>query len=368
MSTFKKNIIFTAIVVFILFLAFRYYYVLENLLDKLISSVTSIIIGAVIAYILNIPMTFFEKKLFSKLKKGRRMLSILASILITVIILALLFSYIIPRFVDSVSLLVESLPLFLSELVEMAPDRFDPYIEELNGYLRPLENLNSFLHEKQDEIISSVFSFVGSIVGLVVSFVLSFAFALYMLAGKEKIITAFKRLMNAYLGRKRSDNALRVFSKANTIYKKFFVGQVCEAIILGSLSAIGMFLLRLPYAPAIGALIGVTALVPIAGAWIGAIIGAIMIFPISPVKSLVFLIFILILQQTENNVIYPRVVGSSVGLPGIWVLAAITIGAALAGVGGMLVAVPTVALVVALVSEDAEKRLNKRESSFQEGL
>ena len=152
------------------------------------------------------------------------------------------------------------------------------------------------------------------------------------------------------------------------VSKRFFIGQVTEAAILGSLAAVGMMILRLPYATAIGALIGVTALIPIAGAWIGAIVGAIMIFPISPVKAIVFLVFILILQQTENNVIYPRVVGSSIGLPGIWVLAAITVGGGLGGVAGMLVAVPTVALIVALIDEDAEKRLNKRESSFTDTI
>lgn len=368
MSTFKRNIIFSAIVVFILFLAFRYYGHIESFLETLFDSVTSIVIGAVMAYILNIPMTLLEKKVFYKIKRGRRALSILSSIVIVVLIVTLIFSYIIPRLIESISLLINSLPLFLSELADMAPDDLDPYIENVSEFLRPLDNLRSFLTERRDTIVSEVFNFVGSLLGLVVSLVLALAFSIYMLAGKERIIGVSQRLMNAYLGRKRSDSTLVVLSKANSIFKRFFIGQITEAFILGSLACIGMFLLRLPYATAIGALIGVTALIPIAGAWIGAIVGAIMIFPISPVKALVFLIFILILQQTENNVIYPRVVGSSIGLPGIWVLAAITIGGGLGGVVGMLVAVPSVALVVALISEDAEKRLNRRESSFTENL
>ena len=368
MSTFKKNIIFSAIIVFLLFLAVRYYHVIETFLGNFISAFTSIVIGAAMAYVLNIPMSFLEKRVFSGVKKGRRVLSILSSIIIMVVIVAVIFSYIIPRFIESVGLLINSIPIFLSDLTEHAPDELDPYIEGLNEYLKPLENLRSFLTDKQDEIVGTIFSVVGSIVGLFVSFVLALAFAIYMLAGKEKILKGFCRLMNAYLGRKRSDNALAILAKANRIYKSFFIGQVTEAIILGSLAGFGMFILRIPYAPAVGALIGVTALIPIAGAWIGAIVGAIMIFPISPFKALGFLVFILILQQTENNVIYPRVVGSSVGLPGIWVLAAITIGGALGGVVGMLIAVPTVALIVALVSEDAEKRLNKRESSFSSSL
>ena len=368
MSTFKRNIIFSAIVIFILFLAFRYYGYIEDFIHAFIESISAIVIGAVMAYVLNLPMSFLEEKVFHRVKKGRRVLSILSSIIIVLMIIALVFSYIIPRFIESLTLLINSFPLFLSELADLASDRLDPYIEELGEYLRPLENLRAFLTERRDVIVDEIFSLVGSLVGLIVSLVLALAFSIYMLAGKEKIMGGLKRLMNAYLGRKRSDSALSVLSKANSIFKKFFVGQLIEAIILGSLAALGMFILRLPYATAIGALIGVTALIPIAGAWIGAIVGAIMIFPISPVKAIVFLVFILILQQTENNFIYPRVVGSSIGLPGIWVLAAITIGGGLCGVVGMLVAVPTVALIVALISEDAEKRLNRRESSFTDSL
>ena len=368
MNTFKRNVIFTALVIFILFLAFRYYGYIETFLHSFFDSLASIVIGAVMAYVLNLPMSFLESRLFYRVKKGRRVLSILLSIVIVVIIVALIFSYIIPRFIESLTLLINSLPVFLSDLAELASDSLDPYIESLSEYLRPLENLRAFLTERRDVIVDEIFSLVGSLVGLIVSLVLSLAFAIYMLAGKEKIQGGIKRLMNAYLGRKRSDNALSVLAKANSIFKRFFIGQVTEAAILGSLAAVGMMILRLPYATAIGALIGVTALIPIAGAWIGAIVGAIMIFPISPVKAIVFLVFILILQQTENNVIYPRVVGSSIGLPGIWVLAAITVGGGLGGVAGMLVAVPTVALIVALIDEDAEKRLNKRESSFTDTI
>lgn len=368
MSNFKRNVIFSAVVVFILFLAFRYYGAIEGFLSTFLDSLTSIAVGAVMAYVMNLPMTFFETRILKKVGKGRRVLSILLSIFVVVIIVALIFSYIIPRFIESLTLLINSLPLFLSDLSELASDNLDPYIESLSAYLKPLENLRAFLTERRDIIVSEIFNLVGSLLGLIVSLVLSLAFAIYMLAGKERIIEVGRRLMNAYLGRKRSDSALAVLSKANSIFKRFFVGQLTEATILGSLSAAGMIILRLPYAGAIGALIAVTALIPIAGAWIGAIVGAIMIFPISPVKSLVFLIFLLILQQTENNVIYPRVVGSSIGLPGIWVLAAITIGGGIGGVAGMLVAVPTVALIVALVSEDAEKRLNERESNFADSL
>ena len=329
MSNFKRNVIFSAVVVFILFLAFRYYGAIEGFLSTFLDSLTSIAVGAVMAYVMNLPMTFFETRILKKVRKGRRVLSILLSIFVVVIIVALIFSYIIPRFIESLTLLINSLPLFLSDLSELASDNLDPYIESLSTYLKPLENLRAFLTERRDIIVSEIFNLVGSLLGL---------------------------------------SALAVLSKANSIFKRFFVGQLTEATILGSLSAAGMIILRLPYAGAIGALIAVTALIPIAGAWIGAIVGAIMIFPISPVKSLVFLIFLLILQQTENNVIYPRVVGSSIGLPGIWVLAAITIGGGIGGVAGMLVAVPTVALIVALVSEDAEKRLNERESNFADSL
>ena len=205
MSTFKKNIIFSAVIIFLLFLAFRYYGYIEDFIHSFLESIYAIVIGAVMAYILNLPMTFLEEKVFYRVKKGRRVLSIISSIVIVIFVVALVFSYIIPRFIESLTLLINSFPLFLSDLADLASDRLDPYIESLSEYLRPLENLRAFLTERRDVIVNEIFSLVGSLVGLIVSLVLALAFSIYMLGGKEKIMKGTQRLMNAYLGRKKSD-------------------------------------------------------------------------------------------------------------------------------------------------------------------
>ncbi len=359
MNTFKKNVIFSALTIFILFLALRYYHLLEALILNVCDSITPIFLGLALAYVVNIPMGFLEKKAFRRIKKGRRALSILTAFTIIALILLIVISYILPRFIESVMLLFSSIPEFLEDLREMSSDRWIPYIDKASEYMRPLDKAEAFLAENSGRVADRLFSFLGSVLGVLVTAVLAFVFSLYMLSGKEGILEKVRHYTSAFLGKKRSDGIIDVCTKANSIYKRFFVGQLIEATILGSLTCIGMFILRLPHATVVGVLIGVLAFVPVAGAWIGAIVGMIMIFPISPMKSLVFLVFIILLQWTENNAIYPRVVGSSVGMSGISVLAAITIGGGLGGIFGMLVAVPTTALLYALADEWAEKKINK---------
>ena len=203
--------------------------------------------------------------------------------------------------------------------------------------------------------MSSVVSVVSSVFSTIVTSLVALIFSVYLLLDKEKLISQGKRIISTYLP-KNGKNIFYVLETLNDSFHRFIVGQCTEAVVLGVLCIIGMWIFRFPYAMMIGVLIGFTALIPIAGAYIGAGVGAFMILTESPLKSLLFLVFIVILQQLEGNLIYPRVVGSSIGLPGIWVLAAITIGGGLMGIPGMLLAVPIMATLYRLLRDDMHKR------------
>ena len=179
---------------------------------------------------------------------------------------------------------------------------------------------------------------------------------LEILTGKEKLKRQFTRLSGAYLGDSWQNKAWPVLGVANECFHNYIVGQVVEAIIIGVLCAVGMWALRLPYAPMVGTVVGFTALIPVFGCYLGAAVGALMCLAVSPMKALIFLVFICILQQLEGNLIYPRVVGTSLGLPGIWVLAAVTVGGGMGGIGGMLLSVPLAATIYKLTSMDVRDR------------
>lgn len=196
---------------------------------------------------------------------------------------------------------------------------------------------------------------VSSVVSGVVTAIVSIIFAIYILTGKEKLGQQGNRLMHRYMKPRWCEKFTYVLSVLDRCFHKYIVGQCTEAVILGILCMVGMWILRLPYAPMIGALIGFTALIPVAGAYIGGGVGAFIILMESPIKAGIFLVFLVVLQQFEGNIIYPRVVGSSIGLPAIWVLAAVTVGGGLMGILGMLLAVPVAATIYTLLKNDVNQ-------------
>ena len=196
---------------------------------------------------------------------------------------------------------------------------------------------------------------ISSVFGGIVTLLIAFIFAIYILSGKEKIGRQYHKLMKRYGKPGVVEKINHVLSTMNDCFRKYIIGQCTEAVILGGLCTVGMLLLGLPYATMTGAVIALTALIPVAGAYIGGEIGAFMIFTVSPVKAIIFIVFLVILQQIEGNIIYPRVVGSSIGLPGIWVLAAVTIGGGVMEIGGMLLGVPHAATVYRLLGEDVNR-------------
>lgn len=217
-----------------------------------------------------------------------------------------------------------------------------------------VEELLGTAFSKMDGFMETVVDVAYSIVSVVINFILGIIFAVYLLAGKERLSSQINTLMNCYLEEEIYKKIRYVWRVLNESFHRYIVGQCTEAVILGLLCTVGMWILRLPYATMIGALIALTALIPIAGAYIGAGVGAFMIFTVSPLKAIVFLIFIVILQQVEGNLIYPKVVGSSLGLPAIWVLAAVTIGGGVMGIPGMILGVPLAAYVYQIIKKDVK--------------
>lgn len=328
-------------------------------------------LGCIIAYIINILMSFYERHYFPNktdskfIRKSRRPVCIIAAFFTLVLIIVLILCLVVPQLVSAVKLLIAEVPAFIKNLLtntEWLPEDIKKFIIETDWqtYLTKIMDIVSsgvgnFMNFMAD-IVSGVFSTVVSLfVGIV--------FSIYLLIGKERLKRQGLRLMKNYIKPKWTEKVLYVLSVCNDSFHKYIVGQCTEAVILGTLCTIGMWILQLPYAPMIGALTAFTALIPIVGAYIGAIVGALMIIMVSPIKAIIFIVFIIVLQQVEGNLIYPKVVGSSVGLPGLWVLAAVTIGGGLFGVFGMIIGVPLAAAVYRILKEDMAFRESAENAS-----
>lgn len=361
-----KNCLKIGLTVFLLFLAVHYWEPVVNITKRVISASTPILIGLVIAYIINILMVFYEKRFFERtenktLQKAKIPVCMLLAILSFILIISLITGLVVPELTSCISLLISDIPpameaLLKSELfIELAPE--DLYAQ-LNGidWKSLMNEMMKFVSTGLGSTVGAVVSAVSTVASNVVTGVLAFIFAIYFLLGKESLMSQSKRVMKNYLSEKVVRKVNYVLSVVNDSFHRYIVGQFTEAIILGALCAAGMLVFRFPYAGMIGALIGFTALIPVAGAYIGGIVGFVMILTISPVKALLFIVFLLVLQQLEGNLIYPKVVGGSLGLPAIWVLAAVTIGGSLMGIMGMLIGVPIAASVYRLIRDDMRRK------------
>lgn len=351
--------------IFLLYLCITYWSNFAGMIGTFIGAAMPLVMGCVIAYIINILMSFYEKHYFTKTKntrliKSRRLVCMLAAFFTLVLIVFILLKLVIPELIACVELLIARIPGAVDYLVKWL-DTIDVVPEDI---LTSLENID--WESKLEQIIRVLSAGVGNVMGNVISMVstvvsgvvtafLALVFSIYLLMGKEKLGNQFGRLMKRYMKENIYAKIRYVLTVMNDCFHKYIVGQCTEAVILGVLCAIGMLILRLPYATMIGALIGFTALIPLAGAYIGAGVGAFMILTVSPLKAIIFLVFLVILQQLEGNLIYPRVVGSSMGLPAIWVLAAVTVGGGVMGIGGMLLGVPLAATAYRLLRQDVNK-------------
>lgn len=354
----------------ILWMITHYWPAVERFAALIVSAAAPLIAGCVIAYAVNILMTFYEKRLPRRigkwrLEKGLRVVSLLLAVCSLMVIVALLLTIVIPELIEGVRLLAREAPPALERLIawiveKTTVDGESILPEGVTTWLGALsldsDGLLQWALSQIDRIVPAVVNVVSSVFSVVVSVLLSAMFALYLLCGKEKLASQINTLMNVYLKPRRAAAIRHVLKTLNECFRSYIVGQCLEALILGALCTLGMLVFRFPYAVMVGTLVGFTALIPIAGAYIGAFVGAFMIFTVDPLKALLFLVYIVVLQQIEGNLIYPRVVGTSLGLPGIWVLAAVMIGGHVDGVVGMLLGVPLCAALYRLLREDVARR------------
>ncbi len=328
------------------------------------------LIGGILALILNVPMSVIEHRLRAGGKRIRhiRGLSIVLALILVLGIFVGVAVLVIPELINALALIVQIISGSLDQLASLESNAqimaspLGQYLAGINiDWLALKEQLETFIKSYSGSFVNQAVDATSSVVGGTVNFFIGLTFAICTLAGKETLKRQAGRLMRVWLPAKLGDVLIHIFTVCNETFRRFIAGQATEAIILGTLCMIGMAILRIPYAPMIGAMVGVTALIPVLGAFVGTVIGAVMILTADPFKALVFVIFLLVLQQVEGNLIYPRVVGAKINLPAMWVLAAVTVGGNLAGPLGMLLGVPAASAAYALLREETEKREKRME-------
>ena len=361
-----RHLFHLGLAVFIVYLCIYYWSAASNFLAALWGALLSLIIGGIIAYVVNIPMSFYERHFFKKHtgKKWhniRRASCMLAALLSMLIIVAVVIFLVFPKFIECISTLLVQIPEFAEQLSEneiiagIIPEEILETIES-KDWTSYLSQIISIIFSGVSSTMSAVLSAISSVISVAKTALFALMFAFYILAGKEKLKVQYDRLTGCYLKEKWNKRIHHVLSVFNQAFHGYVIGQSTEALILGTLCTIGMLIFRFPYATMIGPMVAITAFIPILGAYISAIVGAFMIFTESPLQAILFLIFIIVLQQLEGNLIYPKVVGKSIKLPSIWVLAAVTIGGGLFGIFGMLIFVPITAGIYHLIREDVERR------------
>lgn len=322
-----------------------------------------IFLGCVIAFILNIVVSLWEKIFFPNtkskyLQKSRRGICILLSFLSVILILYLVYMLVVPQLSKSIAVISNKFP----DLYESIRDEAIKHSSSLPTIREKLLSSDKTGQEAIQKLIgtlsiwtSNIFNIIGSVFGVMADFVMSTIIAIYLVAGKETLGRQFKKLFKRFLPEGFTKKMYYVLDIANSTFASFFTGQFIEAIILGSLCTVGLFIFRFPYAPMIGSVVGFTALIPLIGAYIGGAFGFFMILTHSPIQAILFIVFLVILQQIEGNLIYPRVVGGSVGLPGVWVIITIIIGGGLAGIAGVFFSVPVTATIYKILKAAVNK-------------
>ncbi len=328
-----------------------------------------LVLGAAMAYVLDIVVKYLEAWYFPNSKKTvvlktRRLVCILLAAVIVVSVITLVIRMVIPGLMDAVTLLARELPVYAERarlwVVEHTEDDLPAVAEALRevqfDWATIQQKVMDYLMNGLGGILTSTVSIIGTVAGGVASFFMSLIFAVFLLLGKRKLHNQSQRLMAVTMKPRYIRTINHVFHVAHRCFSGFIVGQTLDSMLLGALTALGMTILGMPYPVMIGVLNGTMGMIPIIGGYIGGIVGAFLVFTVSPVTAIWYLVFIIILQQISGNLIYPRLVGSSIGLPGLWVIMAVTVGGGLGGIGGMLVGVPLMATVYRLVREWVAER------------
>lgn len=327
------------------------------------------VMGACVAFILNVPMRAFEG-LLKKVKNQnwKRLIAVLLTLVAVALVLSLVFWLLIPQLIQTVQSLVPALISFAGEVETLIRNLLHNY-PQLLGWIKDnteLENINlsslivqavTLFGSNVSAIVNGAVIAISTIFGAVVDFVIALVFALYCLFQKETLARQGRKLLYAFFPERFSDHVIRILRLTNSTFSNFLSGQCVEVCILGGMFAITMAIFRMPYIPLISVLIAVTAFIPIVGAFVGCIVGAFLIFVNDPLQAIIFVAMFLILQQIENNLIYPRVVGTSIGLNGMWVLLAVAIGGELFGVAGMFLMIPLASVLYTIIREVTNKKL-----------
>ena len=346
--------------------------IILGIFSKLLSILSPFILGGCIAFIINIPMAAIEKRMLKPRKNKKtgqekqpnkklaRFFAMIFSVIFILFIILAIFKLIVPELVNVVQLLIEKIP-YLAEQAKTFLQTNTEAGELIENIMTSFEQQEISLEEEVlkfvTNILNSSISIVGSVIGFVTDLIISIVFAAYILMSKEKLSNQFNNGFKAYLNEKWYKRITKVLKTTKNTFSVFITVQCLEATLLGILCIIGMLIFKIPYAITVGVFIGVTALIPVVGAFLGIIIGALLILAVEPLKVLPFIALVLVIQQIEGNFIYPKVVGDMIGLPGIWVLAAVSIGGSLWGVLGMLIGVPVASVIYTLVKEDVKVRL-----------
>ena len=366
----RELIVFTALLV----VALWKFDVVLGVLKTIWDIIFPFVLGGAIAFLTNVPMSFLEKKIFENVKKKNKIvrklerpISLILTIVLVVGVIALVMFGVIPQLTRTMGTLVTSINDFIPQMQSWIGDFFHNNQEIMNLVdqieFDPDQAIKwgiSLLGNGAGNMMNTTMSAVGSIVSGVATFFIAFSFACYILFQKEKLHIQIRKVFFAFLPRQKADAFLKVCSLTYRTFANFLAGQCLEAVILGSMFVVTLSILRMPYALLIGVLIAFTALIPIFGAFIGCAVGSFLIFMVSPQQAILFVIVFLVLQQIEGNLIYPHVVGESVGLPSIWVLAAVTIGGNLMGIVGMLVFIPLLSVLYTIFREFVYLRLKKQ--------
>lgn len=335
-----------------------------QVLSRCFDVLSPLVIGCAIAMILNVPMRFLETYLWRKsnnafLCKARRPVAFLLSLLFVLGILVGVVCIVIPELLEAVKIVVQSAIDLARRLnamtdAELAALPFGSLLLRVD-WDQLLQSFQTWLKNQGGSILNTAFGTVTSLLGGIIDLFVSIVFAVYIVLGKERLKQQATRILRAWLP-KKTDKVIRITSVLNLNFRNFIAAQSLEAVILAVLCLVGMLIFQFPYAPMISVLIGVTALIPVVGGFVGGGVGAFMMLTVDPMKAVWFIVFFLVLQQLEGNLIYPRVMGGRVNLPGMWVLAAVTVGGGIAGPIGMLLGVPLASTAYVLFKEETRRR------------
>ena len=362
---FKSNLLLATYVVVLAFIFINIKSV-GNIFGSTMGMLKPFLIAICIAFVLNIPMKFYEEKVLDKVikqPKKRRPLAIILTIITIIAIVVGLVLFIIPQLVESGSTLVKNIPDYVKTLEMFMAEHFsktEVFDELWNQVLSMGENIIKVVGQVTGSLVSQVVDITVGVTSTIINFFMGILVAIYILLSKEKLGIQAKKILYAFFDRIKADKVMEVARISHDKFSKFITGQCIEAVILGGLCFIGMTIFSMPYALLVSTIIGVTALVPIFGALIGTIPAAFIIFMVEPMTAVWFVILIVVIQQIEGNLIYPMVVGNSIGLSAIWVLLAITVGGSTFGILGILIGIPLFGVLYTLLSTITNSKLKEK--------